>query len=139
MMPNGEFFYEILLIDDDSDFVAAVKTVLESRRNYKVLTASDGVFGLAIARAERPDLIILDVLMPFEDGFDTARKLKNDPDLSKIPIMMLTSFSGRKGETDVSVAQGMELEAEGYVEKPVESEELLQRVDKLVKNRMTSL
>ena len=133
MIPAGEFVYKILLVDDDSDFVAATKTVLESRHDYKVLTASDGVFGLAIARAERPDLIILDVLMPFEDGFDTARELKTDPELSQIPIMMLTSFSQRKGETDISVAQGMELEAEDYIEKPVSPQELLLRVDRLLK------
>jgi DNA-binding response OmpR family regulator len=132
-MPAGEFFYKILLVDDDRDFVAATKMVLESRHDYKVLTASDGTFGLAIARSERPDLIILDVLMPFEDGFDTARELKADPELSQIPIMMLTSFSQRKGETDVSVAQGMELEAEDYVEKPVTPQELLGRVDRLLK------
>jgi DNA-binding response OmpR family regulator len=72
---------------------------------------------------------------PFEDGFDTARELKINPDLSKIPIMMLTSFSHRKGEVDISVAKGMELEAEDYVEKPVELPELLRRVDKLLKEK----
>ncbi|MFC1914239.1 PleD family two-component system response regulator, partial [Chloroflexota bacterium] len=127
-----EFVYKILLVDDDPDFVASTKTVLESRHDYKVLTASDGVFGLAIARDERPDLILMDVLMPFEDGFATARELKTDPQLSKIPIMMLTSFSQRKGETDVSVAEGMELEAEDYLEKPVEPQELLRRVDRIL-------
>jgi len=132
-MPTGKAAYKILLVDDDQDFVAATKTVLESRPDYKVLTASDGVFGLPIARAEKPDLIILDVIMPFEDGFTTARELKADPDLSRIPIIILTSFSHRKGETDVSVAQGMDLEAEDYVEKPVEPQELLRRVDKLLK------
>jgi DNA-binding response OmpR family regulator len=132
-MPAGEFVYKILLVDDDPDFVAATKTVLESRRDYKVLTASDGVFGLAIAKVEQPDLIILDVLMPFENGFNTAKELKIDPELGQIPIMMLTSFSQRKGETDISVAQGMELEAEDYVEKPVSPQELLRRVDKLLK------
>jgi DNA-binding response OmpR family regulator len=133
MMSSAEFVYKVLLIDDDPDFVTSTKTVLESRHNYKVLTASDGVFGLAIARNECPNLIILDVLMPFEDGFDTAREFKADPELSKIPIIMLTSFSYRKGETDVSIAKGMELEAEDYVEKPVSPQELLQRVDKLLK------
>ena len=134
-MPVGEFIYKILLVDDDPDFVAATKTVLESRQYYKVLTASDGVFALLTAKAEKPDLIILDVIMPFEDGFDTARELKTDPGLSQIPIMMLTSFSQRKGETDVSVAQGMELEAEDYVEKPVSPQELLLRIDKLLKEK----
>jgi two-component system alkaline phosphatase synthesis response regulator PhoP len=125
--------YKILLVDDDPDFVAATKTVLESRSGYKVLTASDGVFGLLIAKAGKPDLIILDVIMPFEDGFTAARQLKAVPELSKVPIIMLTSFSQRMGETDVSVAQGMELEAEDYVEKPVSPQELLRRVDKLLK------
>jgi DNA-binding response OmpR family regulator len=98
-----------------------------------VLTASDGVFGLSTARTEKPDLVILDVIMPFEDGFTAARELKADPELSKIPIIILTSFSHRKGETDVSVAEGMELEAEDYVEKPVNPQELLRRVDKLLR------
>jgi DNA-binding response OmpR family regulator len=133
-MPAGEFTYKILLVDDDADFVLATKTVLESEHIYKVLTASDGVFGLAIARAEQPDLIILDVLMPFENGFDTAKELKNDPDLSRIPIMMLTSYSQRRGETDISIIRGMELEAEDYVEKPITPQELLRRVDKLLQN-----
>jgi DNA-binding response OmpR family regulator len=125
--------HKILLVDDDRDFVTATKAVLESRSDYEVLTASDGVFGLAIARAERPDLIILDVLMPFEDGFTAAKEMRDDPELSQIPIMMLTSFSYRMGETDISVAQGMELEAEDYVEKPVSPQELLRRVDKLLR------
>ena len=133
-MPASKSIYKILLVDDDPDFVEATKVVLESRHDYRLLTASDGVFGLAIARAEQPDLIILDVLMPFEDGFETARELKTDPALSNIPIMMLTSFSQRRGETDVSVAKGLELEAEDYVEKPVTPRELLRRVDKLLRS-----
>jgi DNA-binding response OmpR family regulator len=131
-MPMGKATYKILLVDDDPDFVAATKMVLESRSDYKIMTGSDGVFALSSARAEKPDLIILDVIMPFEDGFTAARELKADPELSKIPIIILTSFSHRKGETDVSVAQGMELEAEDYVEKPVSPQELLRRVDKLL-------
>ena len=132
-MLAGEISYKILLVDDDPDFVAATKVIIESRHNYQVLSASDGVFGLAIARSEKPDMIILDVIMPFEDGFDTAREIKADPELNQIPIMMLTSYSHRKGESDVSIAQGMELQAEDYVEKPVSPQELLQRVDKLLK------
>ena len=135
-MPDGEFLYKILLVDDDPDFVATTKMVLESRHHYKVLTATDGAFALSTAKAEKPDLIILDVIMPFEDGFDTARELKTDPVLSQIPIMMLTSFSQRKGETDISVAQGMELEAEDYVEKPVRPQKLLKRVDRLLKEKI---
>ena len=134
-MPTGRAVYKILLVDDDPDFVAATKTVLESRSDYNLFTASDGVFALSTAKAEKPDLIILDVIMPFEDGFTAARELKADPELSKIPIIILTSFSYRVGETDVSIAQGMKLEAEDYVEKPVSPQELLRRVDKLLKEK----
>lgn len=125
--------YKILLIDDDPDFVATTKTVLLSRPNYKVLTANDGIFGLLIARAEKPDLIILDVIMHFEDGFTAARELKADPELSKIPVIILTSFSQRMGETHISVAQGLEIEAEDYVEKPIDPQDLLVRVNRLLK------
>ncbi len=124
--------YKILIIDDDADFIAVTKMVLESRSDYQVLTADNGVFGLPIAKAEKPDLIILDVIMPFEDGFTTSRQFKADPELKKIPIIILTSFSQRMGETDVSVAQGMDLEAEDYVEKPVSPQQLLDRVDRLL-------
>jgi DNA-binding response OmpR family regulator len=132
-MQTSEPRYKILLVDDDPDFVAATKTVLESRSDYQVFTANDGVFALSTARAEKPDLIILDVIMPFEDGFTTAGDLKADPELAKIPIIILTSFSQRKGETHIPVAQGLELEAEDYVEKPIDPQELLVRIDKLLK------
>jgi len=132
-MQASKPFYKVLLIDDDPDFVAATKSILESRADYRVLTASDGVFGLSMARAEKPDLIIMDVIMPVEDGFTAVRSLKADPDVSKIPVIMLTSYSQRKGETYVSVAEGMNLEAEDYLEKPVSPQELLWRVDKLLK------
>jgi two-component system alkaline phosphatase synthesis response regulator PhoP len=125
--------YKILLVDDDQDFVAATKMVLESRPEYKVLTANDGVFGLPIAKAEKPNLIILDVIMPFEDGFTAARQFKADPEVAEIPIIILTSFSQRIGETDISVFQGMNLDAEDYIEKPVSPNELLTRVDRLLK------
>jgi DNA-binding response OmpR family regulator len=127
--------YKILLIDDDPDFLAATKMVLESSPDYEVITASDAVFGLPIAKAERPDLIILDVIMPFEDGFTAAKQFKAELELDGIPIIILTSFSQRIGETNVSVAQGMELDAEDYIEKPVGPGELLRRVDKLLKER----
>ena len=107
--------------------------VLESRSEYEVFTASDAVFGFPIAKDEKPNLIILDVIMPFEDGFTAAKQFKADPEVANIPIIILTSFSRRVGETDVSVAQGMELEAEDYIEKPVSPQELLRRIDKLLK------
>jgi two-component system alkaline phosphatase synthesis response regulator PhoP len=122
---------KILLVDDDPDFVDATLTVLESEA-YDVSVAFDGDEGLAKARAEKPDLIILDVIMPTKDGFAVCEQLKSDPDLSNIPVMMLTSFAERKGETSLAVTQGMMLEAEDYVDKPVPPQELLRRVKALL-------
>ncbi|MBC8275462.1 MAG: response regulator [Chloroflexi bacterium] len=123
---------KILLVDDDKDFVEATTMVLESKP-YEVVVAYDGDDGLAKARKEKPDLIILDIIMPVKDGFRAAEQLKKDPDLKKIPVIMLTSFSEKGGETSLSVSQGLALDAEDYVDKPVAPEELLKRVERLLK------
>ena len=122
----------ILLVDDDEDFVETTKLVLESKP-YEVITAKDGDEGLAMARQEKPDLIILDIIMPIKDGFNAAEELKKDPELSKIPVLMLTSFSENVGKTTLSVSQGLMLDTEDYVDKPVAPEDLLNRVEKLLK------
>ncbi|MCK4580074.1 MAG: response regulator [Dehalococcoidia bacterium] len=123
---------KILLVDDDEDFVEATKLVLESKP-YEVVVAYDGDEGLAKARQERPDLIILDIIMPVKDGFNAAEQLKKAPELRDIPVLMLTSFSQKVGETSLSVSQGLTLDTEDYVDKPVSPEELLRRVEKLLK------
>ncbi|MBM3183558.1 MAG: response regulator, partial [Chloroflexi bacterium] len=78
---------KVLLVDDDKDFVEATKMVLESKP-YEVLVAYNGDEGLEKARKEKPDLIILDIIMPVKDGFTAAEQLKNDPELKKIPVIM---------------------------------------------------
>jgi CheY-like chemotaxis protein len=123
---------KILLVDDDKDFVEATRLVLESKP-YEVVVAYDGDEGLAKARKEKPDLIILDIIMPVKDGFSAAEQLKKDPELKKIPVIMLTSFSEKVGETSLSVSQGLALDTEDYVDKPVAPTELLKRVERLLK------
>ena len=123
---------KILLVDDDPVFVKATKTVLESK-NYKVSTALDGDEGVKKAKAEKPDLIILDIIMPNKDGFTTCEELKADPKLVKVPVIMLTSFAERRGETSIPVSRGLGLEAEDYIDKPVSPAELLTRVEKQLK------
>ncbi len=122
----------ILLIDDDPDFVMVTKLVLEES-GYQVATALRGREGLELARAQKPDLIILDIIMPEQDGFMVCEQLKADPDLSDVPVMMLTGFAERRGETSLAVTQGLMLEAEDYVDKPVKPQELLRRVEALLK------
>ena len=123
---------KILIVDDDKDFVEATTMVLESKP-YEVVVAYNGDDGLAKARKEKPDLIILDIIMPVKDGFKAAEQLKKDPDLKKIPVIMLTSFSEKGGDTSLSVSQGFTLDTEDYVDKPVTPEELLKRVERLLK------
>ena len=123
---------KILLVDDDKDFVEATRIVLE-RKPYEVITAYNGNEGMELARKEKPDLIILDIIMPMKDGFKAAEELKKDTVLNKIPVIMLTSFADRVGETSLSVGQGLTLDAEDYIDKPVDPQELLRRVDKLLK------
>jgi DNA-binding response OmpR family regulator len=122
----------ILLIDDDIDFVEATKTVLESKP-YEVIVAYEGNEGLRKASEEKPDLIILDVIMPVKDGFTAAEQLKKDTELSKIPVIMLTAYAGMRGETSVPVSAGLTLDAEDYIDKPVSPDELLRRVEKQLK------
>jgi two-component system alkaline phosphatase synthesis response regulator PhoP len=122
---------KILIVDDDPDFVDATRTVLESAA-YDVVVAYSGDEGLKKAREDKPDLIILDVIMPHPDGFTVCGELKSDPDLADVPVMMLTSYAERRGETSVAVTQGMMIEAEDYVDKPVRPQELLRHVKTLL-------
>ena len=123
---------KILLIDDDVDLVEATKMILESKP-YEVVVAYEGEEGLRKAREENPDLIILDIIMPVKNGFTAAEQIKKDPRLSKIPVVMLTAFAEKVGETSIPASRGLELEAEDYIDKPVSPEELLQRVEKHLK------
>ena len=119
---------KILIVDDDPVFVESTKAVLESK-NYQVSVAYDGDEGLQKVQEDSPDLIILDIIMPTKDGFTVCEQLKGDPQLSKIPVLMLTSFAEKKGETSIPVSEGLGLEAEDYIDKPVSPEELLSRID----------
>ncbi len=121
----------ILLIDDDPDFVETTRIVLE-RHGYVVTTALNGVEGLRVARESPPDLIILDVIMPFKDGFTVCEEMKRSPSLARVPVVMLTSFAERRGDSGVPVRSGMGLEAEDYLDKPAPPELLIARVRRLL-------
>lgn len=122
---------KILLVDDDPIFVEATKTVLETK--YQVITAYNGDDGLVKAHQEKPDLILLDIIMPTKDGFHVCKQLKEDKELGKIPVIILTSFAQHKGETNIPISAGLELEAEGYIDKPVSPDALLKQVGDMLK------
>ncbi len=122
---------KILLIDDDVDFLASTEAVLKSVP-YDVVTAKTGDEGVQKAAQEMPDLILLDVIMPVRDGFSAAELLKKHPQLGKIPVIMLTAFSSKGAGTGVPRSRGMTLTAEDYLEKPVEPQKLLAKVQQFL-------
>ncbi len=122
----------ILIIDDDPDQVETVSMMLESK-GFEPIAAYDGKEGLAKAKSEKPDLIILDVMMPNMDGYEVSKELKKDETLENIPVIMLTAVGEHVSGTKYSHASGMELEADDFFQKPVEPKQLVERVAELLK------
>ncbi len=126
---------KILVVDDEPSMVAAVEAVLKGE-SYNVITACNGEEGLRKVMEEKPDLIILDVIMPGKHGFQICRELKADPkyeSFSKIPVLMLTVYPDDREEMHLSMHEGMTMEAEDYIQKPFDPDELLDRVERLIK------
>ncbi len=127
---------KILIVDDDPDILDAMVMILESQ-GYQVVTARDGIEGLANLKAEEPDLLILDLLMPKMDGFAVCKELQ-DPRWSKFkktPILILTSVREEASRRRYELETGLELEVDDYIEKPASPDILLQRVGNLIKKR----
>jgi two-component system, OmpR family, response regulator len=114
----------VLVVDDEPTLVATLKYNLE-REGYRVLAAGDGDKAINLARSERPDLLILDLMLPSVDGLEVCRILRREMSL---PILMLTA---RVGEVDKVV--GLEIGADDYVTKPFSTRELLARVRALLR------
>jgi CheY-like chemotaxis protein len=125
---TGESFRaRILLVEDDPANQYSLSFLLRSR-GYKVLKAENGEEGIQVADAERPDLILMDMMMPVMSGFDATRHLKNSPELCKIPVIALTAAAMR-GDRERTLAAG----CDDYVSKPVDRKELLERVEHWLK------
>lgn len=121
-----------LIIDDDIDLVEALKLVLESR-GFLVFSAPEGESGYRKAEEIKPDVIILDVMMKTKDqGFQVSYRLKNNPSLSHIPILMLTSVGKETGFV-FSKEDEDYLMADDLAQKPIAPTELISKVEKLVK------
>jgi DNA-binding response OmpR family regulator len=124
---------KILVVDDDPDILDAVSMILESQ-GYQVFTARDGIEGLATLKAESPDLMILDLMMPKMDGFAVCKELQ-DPRWSKFrstPILILTSVREEASRRRYELETGLELDVDDYIEKPMSPDMLLQRVSMLI-------
>ncbi|MEW6333566.1 MAG: response regulator transcription factor [Thermodesulfobacteriota bacterium] len=122
---------KILVIDDDPDLVEATSMILKSRQ-FDVIAAYGGVEGLQKIKSEKPDLIVLDVMMPDKDGYAVCKELKADPDLCDIPVLLLTAVVSHISTTRYSHQMGMETEADDYMDKPVDPAELVKRIEVLL-------
>jgi two-component system alkaline phosphatase synthesis response regulator PhoP len=124
---------KILVVDDDPDMRDALQMILESG-GYQVVTGEDGEQCLAKLKEEKPDLLILDLLMPRMDGFEVCKALK-DPRHAKygdVPIIILSSVQEGVSQRRYELETGVQMDVDDYVEKPIESSVLLERVSKIM-------
>lgn len=117
---------KILIVEDDPGARRLVGYTLE-HEGYQVITASNGMEGLKKARDEKPDLIVLDVMLPGLDGFEVCHRLRADPQTAIIPVLML---SAKAQETDIST--GRKVGADDYLPKPADPSEIVRRVGNLL-------
>lgn len=121
--------HKILIADDEPNIVISLEYLLR-REAYEVTVARDGLEAMAAIRRERPQLVLLDVMMPGKTGFEVCQEVRADEQLKDTLILMLTA---RGRETDV--AKGLALGADGYMTKPFSTKELVQRVRELLDRR----
>lgn len=125
----------ILIVDDDISMVDLLKRILLTR-SFQVTTANSGEDALVIARAVKPDLVLLDIMMPDMDGFEVCRQLKTDPATADITVVMLSALGNMQDEKFRSFFSevddriyGYECGADEFLSKPIRVSELLQHMD----------
>lgn len=116
----------ILIADDEQNIVISLEFLMK-REGYEVPVAQDGAEAVDMIRAEMPDLVLLDVMMPRKTGFEVCQEVKADPALKSVSILMLTA----KGR-DTEVAKGLALGADAYMTKPFSTKELVEKVRSLL-------
>lgn len=117
---------EILVVDDEPNIVLSLEFLMK-KAGYSVTTVNNGIDALNSIKQLRPDLVLLDVMMPRMDGYEVCQAVRSDPELSSVRIIMLTA-RGRDVERD----KGMALGADDYVTKPFATQELVEKVNSLL-------
>lgn len=117
---------KLLVVDDDSDVLDFLMELTEGK--VSVSYASDGAKALELAKLHKPDLILLDIMMPEMDGFETCRRLKSDPDIQHIPVVFLTAKNDEK-----TMAEGLELGAIDYITKPFDPDIVVTKIENFLK------
>lgn len=121
---------KILMVDDEPRFGRMVQMILEASGKYEVKIESRGSMALATSRSFRPDLVLLDIMMPDMDGSEVASKFKEDPVLRSTPVILLTGVVA-KGETE----PGTKISGYPILAKPVSAEEILQAIEQTLKKK----
>jgi two-component system alkaline phosphatase synthesis response regulator PhoP len=127
-MVKRKMIFKVLVVDDEKDIVDLLKYNLEKEKDFEVITAGDGKSALALAVTEKPDLIILDIMMPELNGFDVCKKLKSGVTTSKIPVIFLTAK-----ENEIDEIIGLELGADDYIQKPISPRKVIARVKSVIR------
>jgi CheY-like chemotaxis protein len=122
---------KLLLIDDEEDFCFFVKLNLEKTGKYEVLTTTSGADGVIMASRERPDLVLLDIIMPEMGGGQVAELLLENPKTRNIPVMFITAIASRR---EVQSQEGI-IGGRNFIAKPVTPEELMAKLDGFFEGR----
>lgn len=119
-----------ILIVEDEESLLKLESILLTSRGYQVRGVTDGVAALKEISENRPDLVLLDIMMPGIDGFEVCRRIKEDPSTRGIPVVMLTA---KKSSMDQ--ARGAQVGADAYITKPFKSVKIMEVIDGLLKPR----
>lgn len=135
MTENQPAKKKILIVDDEPSVITYLETLLQDN-GYETISAADGKIGLEKLRGERPDLVTLDISMPEKSGVRFYRDVKEDPELAKIPVVIVTAVTGEAGDPEpfkkfISTRRQVP-PPEGFIAKPIEREELLTTIKKLL-------
>tara|TARA_Y100000031_G_C8102137_1_gene329199 strand:- start:219 stop:590 length:372 start_codon:yes stop_codon:yes gene_type:complete len=117
---------KVLIVDDETDFLEVLSARLK-RSGYAVITAADGKDGVSKLYSERPDLVLLDVMMPNLNGYELCRQIKSDQKLCKTPVVILSA----RGQRD-DVLHGKEVGADAYFMKPFDSNDLISKIEHIL-------
>ncbi len=112
----------VLIVEDEPHIVLSLEFLLQ-REGYETTAAADGEEGLALVRRLRPDVVLLDIMMPRRNGYEVCQAIKADPELRRIPVIMLSAKA-----QEVEVLRGLELGATAYIAKPFGNAEVLEAV-----------
>ena len=123
----------ILVVEDDPGAIRLVSYTLE-QEGYDVITASNGLEGLKKARDEKPDLLVLDVMLPGLDGFEFCRRLRADAETAGLSVLMLSAKA-----QEIDKTTGLRIGADDYLAKPADPSEILDRVSNLLARKSISV